>query len=136
MKLTRREDTRFELDKVRLPLVALIDVVLFLLMYFVIAGTLAAEESQLAASLKTDAKGTRASDLQPLVLNVEASGAFRVGERIVGDQVGLATLLKQLPKEQGVVVRVNDAATVETAAAALQAAHDAGFDKVSYVAAK
>lgn len=136
MKLTRREDTRFELDKVRLPLVALIDVVLFLLMYFVIAGTLAAEESQLAASLKTDAKGGRASDLQPLVLNVEASGAFRVGERIVGDQLGLATLLKQLPKEQGVVVRVNDAATVETAAAALQAAHDAGFDKVSYVAAK
>lgn len=136
MKFTRREDTRFELDKVRLPLVALIDVVLFLLMYFVIAGTLAAEESQLAASLKTDGKSGRSSDLVPLVLNVEPGGSYRLGERLVGDQASLAVLLKQLPKDQGVVVRVNGAASVEQAAAALQAAHDAGFDKVSYVPAK
>jgi biopolymer transport protein ExbD len=142
MKLSRTEDTRFQLDKVRLPLVALIDVVLFLLMYFVIAGTLAAEESQLAASLKTDRKGGRqGSDLQPLVLNVEPAGGsgayrFRLGERVVPDQTSLAALLKQLPKEDGIVVRISDAVTVDAAGAALQAVDDAGFAKVSYVPGK
>jgi len=140
MKLVRTEDTRFQLEKVRLPLVALIDVVLFLLMYFVIAGTLAAEESQLATSLKTDRKSAgQGSDLQPLVLNVEPAGSsyrFRLGERSVTDQASLAALLKQLPKGEGIVVRVSDAVTMDAVASAHQAVNDAGFSKVSYVPSK
>lgn len=140
MKLVKRADTRFQLEAVRLPLVALIDVVLFLLMYFVIAGSLAAEESQVSASLRTDSKAAgRSSDLQPLVVNVEPLGSgwrFRLGERSVTDAAALTAILAQLPRGNGVVVRVSGLVPVDAAAAALQAAADAGFDKVSYVPAR
>lgn len=136
MKLSRHEDTRFQLERVRLPLVAFIDVVLFLLMYFIFAGSLSDEESQLAASLKTDKPSQSTSDLAPLVLHVEPVGPafrFRLGERSAGDQASLVSILKQLPKRDGIIVRVRGEVPVDAAAIALQAASDAGFDKVSYV---
>ena len=140
MKLLRKEDRRFEMEKVRLPLIPLIDVVLFLLLYFMIAGTMAGEESMLASSLRTDKPGKgRGSDLQSQILFVEpAAGTarFRLGDRSVQDKSGLAVLLKQLPKESGIIVKVAPQVRVEAAAAALQACKDAGFQKVSYVPGK
>lgn len=141
MKFLRREDRRFTPEKVRLPLIALIDVVFFLLIYFVIAGTLAGEETQLASALRADKQGPgKGSDLLPQVLYVEAGAAgkprFRLGERIMEDRTSLAAVLKQLPKDNGVIVRVTGGVTVDAAATALQATHDAGFQKVSYVPAK
>lgn len=141
MKFLRRADTRFQPEKVRLPLVALIDVVFFLLIYFVIAGTMAGEEAQLAASLRADKQGKgKGSDLAPQVLFVEpgATGKarFRLGERSMEDRSSLTAVLKQLPKDNGVIVRVTTGVTVEAAAAALQATRDAGFQKVSYVPAR
>jgi len=137
MKFTRTEERRFAIDKVRLPLIALIDVVLFLLLYFMIAGTSTGEESQLSSALKTDKRGSgRGSDLQSQVLYVEGAGdqtRFRVGERIMADKAALAPILRQLPKENGIRIRVAPEAKVAAAAAALQACRDAGFDKVSYV---
>jgi len=137
MKFLRREDRRFEIERVRLPLIALIDVVLFLLLYFMIAGTMAGEESLLASSLRTDKPGKgHGSDLQSQILYVEQAGAaarFRLGDRSVQDRPGLAVLLKQLPKESGIIVKVSPQVRVEAAAAALQACKDAGFQKVSYV---
>lgn len=137
MKFLRREDRRFELEKVRLPLVALIDVVLFLLFYFMIAGTLAGEESQLASALRTDKPGKgRGSDLQTQVLYVEPGAGgprFRLGDRAVEQRPALAVLLKQLPKDGGIIVKVSPQVQVDAAAAALQACKDAGFQKVSYV---
>ena len=140
MKFLRREDRRFGIERVRLPLIPLIDVVLFLLLYFMIAGTMAGEESQLASSLRTDKPGKgRGSDLQTQVLYVEAAGGqtrFRLGERSVPDRAGLAGLLKQLPREGGIIVKVSGQVRVEAAASALQACKDAGFQKVSYVPGK
>jgi len=140
MKFLRVEDRRFEIEKVRLPLVALIDVVLFLLLYFMIAGTLAGDESLLASALKTDKKGSgRGSDLLAQVLYVEPSPEgvrFRMGDRAVNDRAGLASILRQLPRENGIIVKVSPQAQVEAAAAALQACKDAGFQKVSYVPAR
>jgi biopolymer transport protein ExbD len=137
MKFLRREDRRFEIERVRLPLIALIDVVLFLLLYFMIAGTMTGEESLLASSLKTDKPGKgRGSDLQSQILFVESAGdapRFRLGDRTVQDRPGLASLLKQLPKDSGIVVKVAPQVRVEAAATALQACKDAGFQKVSYV---
>lgn len=137
MKFTRAEDRRFGIEKVRLPLIALIDVVLFLLLYFMIAGTGTGDESQLPSALKTDKRGSgRGSDLQSQVLYVEGAGdqaRFRVGERVMADKAALAPILKQLPKENGIRIRVAPEANVAAAAAALQACVDAGFDKVSYV---
>jgi biopolymer transport protein ExbD len=140
MKFLRTEDRRFEMEKVRLPLIALIDVVLFLLLYFMIAGTMAGEESQLSSSLRTDKPGKgRGSDLQSQVLYVEPAPSgtrFRLGERSVQDKAGLSGLLKQLPRDGGIIVKVAPAVQVEWAAAALQACKDAGFQKISYVPGK
>jgi biopolymer transport protein ExbD len=140
MKFLRSEDRRFQVEKVRLPLVALIDVVLFLLLYFMIAGTLAGDESQLASALKTDKKGAgRGGDLQAQILYVEPAPQgirFRLGDRTASDRDGLASILKQLPKENGIIVKVAPQARVDSAAAALQACKDSGFQKVSYVPGK
>ncbi len=142
MKFLRREDRRFVPEKVRLPLVALIDVVFFLLIYFVIAGTMAGEEAQLAAALRADKQGPgKGSDLAPQVLFVEPSAMagrarFRLGDRSIEDKASLTSVLKQLPKENGVIVRVASGVTVDAAAVALQATRDAGFQKVSYVPSK
>ena len=59
------------------------------------------------------AAASRARDLQPQVLNVEmrdGRAVFRLGERIVMDRAELAALLRALPKEGGLFVRVSDAA--------------------------
>jgi hypothetical protein len=55
---------------------------------------------------------------------------------VVQDQASLTAILRELPKEPGVVVRVDEDELVQWAAAALQAARDAGFTRVSYVAGK
>jgi biopolymer transport protein ExbD len=140
VKFTKAQDRKFSIERVRLPLVALIDVILFLLIYFVMAGTLAAEESQLPSSLRTDRQAAgKGSDLSPQIVFVEwIAGAtrFRIGERVMNDKAALAGVLLQLPKDSGVVVKVTGAVSVEGAASALQACRDAGFSKVSYVPAK
>lgn len=140
MKFTRSQDRRFSIERVRLPLVPLIDVIMFLLIYFVMAGTLAAEESQLPSSLRTDKQGAgKGSDLSPQIVFVEAAAGaarFRIGERVMNDKAALAGVLRQLPKANGVVVKVTGGVPVEAAAAALQACKDAGFTKVSYVPSK
>ncbi|MFZ4574251.1 MAG: ExbD/TolR family protein [Phycisphaerales bacterium] len=126
----------------RLPLVALIDVVLFLLMYFMLATDMGGEERQLAATLKADSKagsgGSGSSALRPQIVQVEpAAGGylFRIGDRVAKTREALTQVLAQLPKDNGVVVRVSPDCSVEAAAAAIQACKDAGFVKVSYVPA-
>ncbi|MFN0012526.1 MAG: ExbD/TolR family protein [Phycisphaerales bacterium] len=124
----------------RLPLIALIDVVLFILLYFIIAGTFGGDESDLAATLTADrAAGGSGSKLSAQVLNVETSGGlvrFRLGSRVMTDRAALTSVVGSLPKEPGLVVRVANDVPVGAAAAALQAAHDAGFTRISYVPAR
>ena len=125
----------------RLPLVALIDVVLFLLMYFMLATDMGGEERQLAATLKADSKeggSAGGSSLRPQIVSVEPSPdgfRFRIGDRVAKTRDSLAQILSQLPKDNGVIVRVSPECSVEAAASALQACKDAGFIKVSYVPA-
>lgn len=120
----------------RLPLVALIDVVLFLLFYFMIAASFTGEEKSLASTLGTDGKGGRRADLQPQIISVVVDNGkvhYKLGERILDDRSGLVAVLNQLPKQAGVVVKSAGEAPIWAAAAALQASKDAGFTKVSYV---
>lgn len=119
----------------RLPITAFLDVVLFLLLYFLLAGNLAELEAELPSGLRTE-RSSGTSDLAPQVVLVRTEGnrpSFQIGERTVGDRAALAAVLRQLPKEQGVFVKVSPRASVEAAAAALQACRDAGFSKVNYV---
>jgi len=137
MKFLRADDRRFEIEKVRLTLIALIDVVLFLLLYFMVAGTMAGEESQLSSALRVDKPGKgKGSDLQSQILYVESAPAgtrFRLGDRAVQDKAALGSLLQQLPRDSGIIVKVSGQVRVDAAAAALQACVNAGFQKVSYV---
>lgn len=125
----------------RLPLVALIDVILFLLIYFMIAGSFAGNEGQLSTTVSAGRSGGGGSGatLAVQVLRVQVEGdsvLFRIGNNATKDRASLTELLKRLPKEVGMVVKVDDNAPVEGAAAAIQACKDAGFTKVTYVAGK
>ena len=135
-----RRSSRREFFVQRLPLVAFLDVCFFLLLYFMMAGTLAPPEGELSAAISAERRGAgRGSDLQSQILNVEVVDGkvrYRVGERAMNSQTDARALLEQLPKRPGIVVRVADSAPVSAAAAALQARRDAGFSKVSYVAGR
>lgn len=142
MKFGRANDGEYIM---RLPLVALIDVVLFLLLYFLIAGTLASPESSLSATTTPDRKGGgRGNALTAQVLKVEptvgggGSGVggvrFVIGARVSTDRAGLREVLSSLPKDAGIVIKVSDDVAIAAAATALQVARDVGFSKVSYVA--
>jgi len=115
---------------------SMIDVVFLLLIFFLVTSSFAPEESRLDAALQTEGPALSSVDLQPQVVLVEmgASGpVYRIGGRLAVTPEELTSILKQLPKEAGVAVRVRPDVPVAAAAAALQAAHDAGFTKRSYV---
>ncbi len=141
MAFRRRKRMRLDPAALRLPLIALIDVVLFLLMYFMVAGTLGAEERELSTTLGVDrgTGGGGASGLLPTILRVDKAErgegpVFRLGDRVFKSQMALTELLKGLPKESGVVIKSGEGVTVGDVAAALQASKDAGFAKISFLA--
>lgn len=134
MRFQGQSGQRFEAE---LPLTSLIDVIFLLLIFFMLTASYVMNETRLSSALQMERSATaRAADLRPQVVHVESRGgapAFRLGDRATGSQAELASLLGALPKEGGVFVKVSDGASVEGAAAALQAARDAGFQKISYV---
>ncbi len=138
--MQRRRSSRFDPEKVRLPLVALIDVVLFLLFYFMIAGSAAGQESELSTALATAGTGgSGAARMQPQVLAVTMSNGratYSIGQRTISTRASLEGLLKVLPKESGIIVKPASDVPVEAIAAAVQVAKDAGFLKISYVMGK
>lgn len=141
MAFRRRKRRRLDPAALRLPLIALIDVVLFLLMYFMVAGTLGSEERELSTTLGVDrgSGGGAASGLLPTILRVDKAErgdgpAFRLGDRVLKSQAALTELLAAMPKESGVVIKSGDGVTVGDVAAALQACKDAGFAKISFLA--
>ncbi|MGQ0628580.1 MAG: biopolymer transporter ExbD [Phycisphaerales bacterium] len=120
---------------------ALIDVCLFLLLYFMIAGTFAGEESSLASTLSAGRAGGggSGSTLAVQVLRVQMSGEkiqYRLGGRSLADRGALHEVLVALPKDVGMVIKVDDEVPVAGAAGAIQACKDAGFKKVTYVAGR
>ena len=125
-----------QLSEMRLPLIALIDVILFLLMYFLLAGSLEGEERELAAALAAGQGQSQGSGFTPQVVEVTAAGGgavqYRIGVRTVGSRDALAEALRALPREPGVTVRVADDVPVAAAAAAVQACRDAGFTRIAY----
>ncbi len=122
-----------------LPITSMIDVVFLLLVYFLVTARMTPSEAQLAAALKTENQGSaQATNFQPQIIVVENSGgkpSFRLGDRVMFEREQLTQILKLLPKERGVFVRVRDDVPVSAATAAVQACRDAGFTKVTYVPA-
>lgn len=126
-----------ELSELRLPVVALLDVILFILMYFMFAGDLDAEERLLSATLATERPATRRTERgSTAVIDiglVDGREAFRMGELVFTERAGLATHLASVSRDTAIVIRVSDDATVGFMAAATQLCHDAGFASVSHV---
>lgn len=136
MNLARSRSTRLDPAGLRLPLIALIDVVLFLLFYFIIAGNIDAEEAELASTLAIARGSGSASFLESQLLWIEAKDGqpvYRIGGREFADRGGLLELLKKLPKDPGVVVRAADQVELQNIATAIQVVKDAGFEKITYV---
>lgn len=131
----RRRDVRAIESIPRLSLVAFIDIVLFLLLYLMLAGTLTPPEARIAAGVERPSSSQKVSPLAPIRLRVERSGdrvQFRIGQRDVEGRDALVVALTQVPKDGGVIVTAGDGTLVTDVAAGLQAAKDAGFTRVSY----
>ncbi len=137
MRIARRRKTGLQ-KLPRLPLVALIDVVLFILLYFMLSSRLAPEESHLPSTLRADAQSGRGAALMPQIVDVDARGerpVLRLGDRVIESKEALEAVLARLPKENGVFVRVHAGAMVDHVAMVMQSCRDAGFGKISYVPA-
>lgn len=135
MRLNRRASRRFELESIRLPLIGMINVVMFLLLYFIIAGSIAAEEAALSTTLGA-AQGRSSSLLQSQVLIIEmreGEPVFRIGDLVMSERAALADVLGRLPRDAGIIVRPAPDVPVEATAAAVQVAKDAGFVRISYL---
>ncbi|MBL8746232.1 MAG: hypothetical protein JNK58_07755 [Phycisphaerae bacterium] len=129
--------SRLDPSGLRLPLIALIDVILFLLMYFMFAGSLDADEAELRTAIRAEQRAGRGTPEAgaPIidVSTVNGRPLFRVGAHRLNTRDELTAVLTQLPNLSGAIIRVSNGATVGTAAAAAQACTDAGFDKISYL---
>ncbi|GJQ30331.1 MAG: hypothetical protein HBSAPP03_22150 [Phycisphaerae bacterium] len=140
MNFARRTVARGPTAIPRLPLVAFIDVILFLLLYFVFVADLTPEEQHLPSALRTEGPGQgTSSGLLPQVLWVESVGGrarYRMGDRVMESRASLDALLNGLPKAAGLVVKVQGDVSVEAAASALASGKQAGFSKISYVPAR
>lgn len=139
MKLSRRH---FRLDGFRaggLPMTSMIDVVFLLLIYFMVTVSATPPESELSSTLSPQSEQPGAgAQLTPQIVHVERAGdaaVYRLGSHRLTTRAELVRVLRELPKDSGVVVRVANDVPVEAAAAALQACKDSGFTKVSYVPA-
>jgi len=118
------------------PMTSMIDVVFLLLIFFLLTANFSQSEDRLNATIQSERSGSSASELQPQVVSVEmvqGRVGFRIGERAVYTGEALRAILDQLPKEAGVAVKVDDRVPIQAAATAMQAAHDAGFVKRTYV---
>lgn len=139
MRFSKKNRNLLGRHTMRLQLIAMIDVVLFILLYFMLSSSFAADEKNLDAALGVEGRGAKGTNLQPQVVMVQAKeggAVYVIGERVVKDREALENVLKLLPKEQGVFVKVTGQVPVDAAAVALQAASDAGFRKISYVPTK
>lgn len=122
----------------QLNLASMIDVVFLLLIFFLFSSIISPSESQLTPNIQTQSvdSASRSNDFSPQVVAVviaDGQPVYRIGSRIIKQRSELLTLLRDLPHELGVFVRVDDAVPVGFAVGAIQTCRDAGFEKVTYV---
>lgn len=132
---SKKPDSR---NRVPLNLASMIDVVFLLLIFFLFSSIITPSESQLTPNIQTQqvSSASRSTDFSPQVLSVEiidGKPGYRIGSRVIATRSELLELLRELPHELGVFVRVSDSVPVGFAVGAIQCCRDAGFEKVTYV---
>jgi biopolymer transport protein ExbD len=128
-------------ETIALNLASMIDVTFLLLLYFLVTTVLAMPEDRLSPSLRSSAETAAGpdSDFQPQIVEVRLLGgapAYYLGTEVFQDRQALTSALEPLHKPSGLFVKVFDEVPVAAAAAAIQAGRDAGFERLTYVAAK
>lgn len=121
---------------ISLSMTSMIDATFLLLSYFIFTTSVGEHEAHLIARAAAVHFGEHASALSPQNVDVQrdATGmVYLIGARELRSKGELTQVLRKLPTEAGVAIRVHPGPDVDAVAAALQAAHDAGFQKVSYV---
>lgn len=129
-----------------LGMTSLIDATFLLLAYFIFTVGVQRPEANLAAAMVMESQQVGgASLLEPQVVEVmpsdsvshsgAAGAVFQLGVVKHASAAALTAALAGLPRDPGVVIRVHAGVQVADAAAAMQAAVDAGFSEVSYVPA-
>ncbi len=115
----------------------MIDVTFLLLIYFIVTTVIATPEDALSPALKSEKSTNVVQDnFEPQIIvvkSIENQPAYQMGDRTFLDRGKLAKFLEQLPKQPGLIFRVDDNVSVGFALAALQEARNAGFEKVTYV---
>ncbi len=139
MRLAPRSNRRNS-DRVTINLAAMIDVSFLLLFYFMVATMVNDRETRLSTNLQTQSGAAGSvGDFQTQNIDVrvvDSAPAYVVGAHVCRDRAQLIAVLKPLPKATGAFVKVFDDVNVGFAVAAVQMAHDAGFEKVTYVPVK
>ncbi len=126
------------IQEVRLHLTSMIDIIFLLLIFFIVNTQFILPESHLDPNIQTqnDSDAARAADFTPQILTVESLDgrpAYRLGSRIIRTRRELVPMLKALPKDLGIFVKVGNEIPVEFTVSAIQSCHDAGFEKITYV---
>ena len=137
----RPPSSRRRIERITLNLASMIDVTFLLLIYFMVSTVFARPEDRLSPVLQTqrDTATGMESDFQPQrveVMTLEGRPVYRLAGRLLSDKRALREALAPLPKDPGVFIDVHDEVPVGFAVAAIQSAHDAGFEQVTYVPAR
>lgn len=127
-------------ETIVLNLASMIDVTFLLLLYFLVTTVLALPEDRLSPTLQASAESSAGpvSDFQPQIVEVrqlQGAPAYRLGTEVFRDRPALTLALEPLHKPSGLLVKVYDDVPVAAAATAIQAGRDAGFERLTYVAA-
>ncbi len=123
--------------KIDLNLASMIDVVFLLLIYFMVTMVMSPPEDRLTPTLQTqspESTGANA-DFERQIVEVrrlDDGPAYVIAGDVFRDRAGLDARLSTLHRETGLWVQVENGVPVGFAVAAVQAARDAGFDKVTY----
>ena len=117
----------------------MIDVTFLLLIYFIVTTVFTPPEDILSPALKVE-EGTSAQeyDFEPQIVTVTMQGsipAYLLGEQVLRSREQLATTISKLPRDPGIIIRVEDDVPVGFAVSAIQESRNAGFERVTYVPA-
>jgi len=119
----------------------MIDVTFLLLLYFLVTTVLSLPEDRLSPTLQSTAETSAgpASDFQPQIVEVRllnGTPAYLLGTEVFRNRSDLTSALEPMHKPSGLLVKVFDEVSVAAAATAIQAGRDAGFERLTYVAAE
>ncbi|TVQ77962.1 MAG: biopolymer transporter ExbD [Phycisphaeraceae bacterium] len=140
MNFVPKEKRRMRSRLLRMEMTPMIDVIFLLLIYFFLTSSYTPPESSLTPALQAERISSGAgADFQPQIVEValvNGRPVFRLLDQVFSTQEQLQTALSALPKEPGVFIRGSGVSVAGHAVSALQAARDAGFERVTYVPAR